>query len=707
MRGAINAALACFWLLAGAVPAGAQPTAAQLATVFPGATRVAAAEGAPPVQQVWRGDAAAGFVFSSRHVAAATGAAPRPLDLLIGLGLDCRITGVELLAHREPILLIGLPDSALVEFVRGYVGLDIARPVRLGVAVPAGGQSVQTISRATVSSYALHDAVLGTARLVARSRRLACMDRAGAAGGARLDLDSFAPETWDSLRADGSIATLAVTAGEAASALRRAGAAAPAAAALPEGANYATLFAALATPRQIGANLLGQTWHARLAGDAGPGASLLFLGGSGFYSFRGRAYLRSGVLDRIQLVQGERSFTLTAAQQQRLERIPIAGAPDLREISVFVLAPDSGFRPDRPWRIDLAVTEPDGAQGASQADAGAATALFALAYTLPARHVLAPAATAAEAAPDLLAEPLWQSIWRTQPWRIAILALALLALYAVLALQDQVAARPRLWRNLRTGALAFALLWLGWYAGAQLSVVHVLTFVEALRTTFLWDVFLADPLTFILWSWVAVAMAFWGRGVFCGWLCPFGALQELLGRAARALRLPQLRLPFVLHERLVPAKYILFFALFAISLGDMALAFRAAEAEPFKTAIILRFMRWGPLLAYALVLLVGALFIERMFCRYLCPLGAAIALPARMRMFNWLKRRRQCGTECQICAQNCPVQAIHPNGEINPNECIHCLQCQVNYFDDTTCPPLIARRARRAQRAALQQGAPP
>jgi polyferredoxin len=59
-----------------------------------------------------------------------------------------------------------------------------------------------------------------------------------------------------------------------------------------------------------------------------------------------------------------------------------------------------------------------------------------------------------------------------------------------------------------------------------------------------------------------------------------------------------------------------------------------------------------------------------------------------------------------VCFQHCPVQAIHPEGEINPNECIHCLQCQTLYSDDTVCPPLAARRKRRERRDALTAAKP-
>ncbi|MCH3752315.1 4Fe-4S binding protein, partial [Campylobacter coli] len=70
--------------------------------------------------------------------------------------------------------------------------------------------------------------------------------------------------------------------------------------------------------------------------------------------------------------------------------------------------------------------------------------------------------------------------------------------------------------------------------------------------------------------------------------------------------------------------------LFGFSLYDLALAERLAEVEPFKTAIILRFLRDWPFVLFAVALVAAGLFIERFFCRYLCPLGAALAIPARL-----------------------------------------------------------------------------
>ena len=72
---------------------------------------------------------------------------------------------------------------------------------------------------------------------------------------------------------------------------------------------------------------------------------------------------------------------------------------------------------------------------------------------------------------------------------------------------------------------------------------------------------------------------------------------------------------------------IIFLGLFGISLYSTASAELLAEVEPFKTSIVLKFAREWPFVVYALTLSAAGLFVERFFCRYLCPLGAALAIP--------------------------------------------------------------------------------
>ena len=292
------------------------------------------------------------------------------------------------------------------------------------------------------------------------------------------------------------------------------------------------------------------------------------------------------------------------------------------------------------------------------------------------------------------AQPIWRLVWQERSFQIAILVVALSLLALILLFQDWLARHPTLLLYVRDAYLIFTVLFLGWYTLAQLSVINVFVFVRAMMHDFQWDTFLIDPMLFILWGFVAVTLLLWGRGVYCGWLCPFGALQELLNKLGRTLRIRQWELPEVVHERLWALKYIILLFLFALSLQSMTLTERYLEVEPFKTAIALRFQReWGYVL-YAGALLLISVVNRKFYCKYLCALGAALAIPARLRLFDWLRRRKECGRPCQICAQDCEVRAIKPTGEIITNECHYCLDCQVTYWNAYRCPPVVERRKR-------------
>ena len=131
----------------------------------------------------------------------------------------------------------------------------------------------------------------------------------------------------------------------------------------------------------------------------------------------------------------------------------------------------------------------------------------------------------------------------------------------------------------------------------------------------------------------------------------------------------------------------------------------AAEIEPFKTVITLRMQRAWPFVVYALVLIAAGLFVERAFCRFLCPLGAVMAIGGKLRWFMPLKRRPECGNPCQLCSKRCPIQAIEPSGAINMDECFYCLDCQIIYNDATVCPPLV-NEAKRNRKLAVATPTP-
>ncbi|OYU65627.1 MAG: hypothetical protein CFE45_44145 [Burkholderiales bacterium PBB5] len=116
--------------------------------------------------------------------------------------------------------------------------------------------------------------------------------------------------------------------------------------------------------------------------------------------------------------------------------------------------------------------------------------------------------------------------------------------------------------------------------------------------------------------------------------------------------------------------------------------------EPFKTAISQLFQREWPFVAWALLCVAAGVLVFRGYCRYLCPLGAALALLGRLRRWRWIPRHDACGTPCQTCRHRCAYQAITPAGEVQYDECFQCLDCVALHQDPRQCLPLL-QQARR------------
>ncbi|MFQ5973277.1 MAG: 4Fe-4S binding protein [Alphaproteobacteria bacterium] len=675
----------------------------RISDFFPEADRIGPIEGTPPAAPVYKGDRLLGHVFLNSDAVSSIGYSGKPIHIVVGLDPNGAITGAELVGHSEPIVLVGIPEKRVADFITGYAGesaLAFAAP-EVREALP-----VDIVSGATVTIMVIDDSIKRSALKMARTLGLGDLRPTSARPAAARSIDPARSEVrdWEALVGDGSVRRLNLSIADVNRAFADAGntVAASRQESDDPADTFIDLYTAPATVPSIGRSLLGEAEHRLLTERLGPGQHAVLIAANGPYSFKGSGYVRGGIFDRIQLIQGEQSARFRDRNHKRLGEIMAEGAPHFDEIGLFVIPEGTAFNPAEPWRLQLLVQRSTGA-------IEKAFTTFSLPYAPPERYLLAEASPVSPGALDEGSgdegAPLWQRIWRSRVVDITVALAAIGLLTVIFFFQDWLVKRPRLAYWVRIGFLVFTVGWLGYYAQAQLSVVNTLTFANALLTDFHWDYFLTDPLIFILWFSVAASLLFWGRGAYCGWLCPFGALQELLNKLARLVKVPQLAVPWAVHERVWPVKYIIFLGLFGLSLSSLALAERMSEVEPFKTAIVLRFTRDWPFVVYAGVLLAAGLTIERFFCRYLCPLGAALAIPGRIRMFEWLKRYRECGSPCQICAQECMVQAIHPNGRINPNECLYCLHCQTVYWDDHKCPVMIERRQRRERRLALQSKA--
>lgn len=674
--------VAAWLLLCVSVAAGiaAEDLDAQVRTIMGGRTDLEiAAPDNRGIGTVTRDGRALAHFASSHALLQTVGYSGLPVDVLVVVNPAGTIIGAKLLRQTEPILTLGIPPEALDRFVEGFAGSDAKMSVR---ALRDGGDIPDAVSGATVSSGVIGNAILQTARQIGA--------HAGKRGTAVPDRETTAATDWPQLVESGRVALRTVSFADIRAAL-------PGARSLPEGDGiFVEVAVAKIESREAGAALIGAAAYDEFATEFAAGDTLLLVAARGVYSVKGTSWKRTGTFERLEIVSGDTALPLPADGHRRIDKLAVAAAPDFREIMLVALPAGSGPGADAPLTLRLIVDKTkEGAAAPARFDLGIGAA-GSLALPSEAQA----AATQGNGTPD--AEPLWMENWRSATPQLSILAVMLAVLFLALYISGPIVRRPALYGWFRAVFLTVTLVWLGFIAGAQLSVVQVVAFFQSLITGFRWDVFLLAPLIFVLWAFVALGVLFWGRGVYCGWLCPFGALQELIYKAGQKAGIKRIEVPWEVHERLWPLKYVALLAIVGLSLQNPALAFMAAEVEPFKTAIVMHFLRAWPYVGYVLVLLVIGLFVERAFCRYLCPLGAALALPSKFKIFDWLIRRPQCGRECRLCATTCPVQAIDPIGRINPNECIYCLKCQVNYHDANTCIPLKMRANRRVPGSAAE-----
>lgn len=706
----------------------------QPSEIFPTADRYGEPEGKPMVARVYKGDEQLGLVFITTDVVNTRGYSSKPIDTMVALANDGTITGAKLVAHNEPIMLIGIPQSRVDKFIDDYIGLNfITTPPKPGVA-PS-----DIISGATVTLMVINDSMQRSIKAIAQQYQLGTAGATAAAAGEgasaaqtaavqtrprrAVGMDKQDIQSWNALLEQKAVTKLHMTVDEANKLFEQSGkeGVAEHAEEGPGDDTFVDMYVAVVSQPSIGKSLLGESGWSNLQRRLKPGQQAIMVAGEGRYSWKGSGYVRGGIFDRIEMIQGDNSFRFTDAQHERIVALAAEGAPTFKEVSWFTIPEDVTFDAAEPWRLQLMIQ-----RVLSVNDKAFVTA--DLAYELPQGYYVddsdaepvtitapieAPAAEGRKlanqtagiletATDDGVSSQLWKQIWQAKKAQIIVVGIALTILLLVFLFQDWIVRYEKWYDRFRIAFLTFTLVYIGWYAQAQLSVVNTLTLFSAILTDFHWEFFLMDPLVFILWLFTAATMLLWNRGTFCGWLCPFGSLQELANRLAKKLGVKQITVPHLLHTRLSAIKYVIFFGLLAISLYDLGLAEHFAEIEPFKTAIILKFMREWWFVLFAVALLAAGLFIERFFCRYLCPLGAAIAIPARFRIFDWLRRYKMCGNPCQICTHECPVQAIAPEGDIHPNECIQCLHCQVMYHHETRCPQVVATNKKKQRQAAAK-----
>lgn len=196
-----------------------------------------------------------------------------------------------------------------------------------------------------------------------------------------------------------------------------------------------------------------------------------------------------------------------------------------------------------------------------------------------------------------------------------------------------------------------------------------------------------DPMTLlpqIIAALVVLPVTFLLGRFFCGWMCAFGSLGDFIYETMAKIRGRRPRIGEKADRVLKFAKYIwlalLVWLVWVSGLGIFA------SANPWDAFGMLLTVGKAPAIGYVLTsllpaflllvsILIGSAFVQRFFCRYLCPLGAIFAVFSKARITAIRKTRTSCGN-CRACTNACPMGIVLYEKDVcRSGECIDCLAC--------------------------------
>lgn len=168
---------------------------------------------------------------------------------------------------------------------------------------------------------------------------------------------------------------------------------------------------------------------------------------------------------------------------------------------------------------------------------------------------------------------------------------------------------------------------------------------------------------------------FWGR-IFCAYVCPLGTFQEglyaLLGRKSTR------QIPYFYERTFSKLKYWILAATFILVIAGLSWIY--INFCPFYALSRLPALAVGGLITLGIII-IGSIFLQRFWCRFLCPYAALLNLSQKLGELFGVPRRKvrrnleRC-TDCGLCARNCPMNLdILSQEYVQSLDCIHCLKC--------------------------------
>ncbi len=639
------------------------------------------------IEGVWEllngSGARGGYVIQSESISPLPGFSGAAINIMVLLDMDGEFIDVKLLNQSEPIFVSGLGEAPFRQFLEQYRGLSINTPITIGTNYGSGGGGslvyLDGVTKATASVRIAHESIMAAAREVAR-QKLKGIARPDEKVVLRPDLTQTF--TWDELVEEGIarhvVATHGEVRGEFAGTTWQNDDPFPAA---DDGDPFIDLWIVDVTAPPVAKAVMGarmlRDWE-RL-GRISPDDQTLLLIEAADHGLVSEDFVRNTAPSWIEATQDE--FPVSMMDADLLIDLK-NGVPD-GQAMVLRLDRRLGFNPVREWQLSLLAIR---YHGMLQPQEGQARFSWMVKADERFFDVLTP--------PKPLSP--FESALVNRRGDLLLLGGFLALVFALMTFNRRFV-RRREYRLVRYGVLAATLGFVGWWGQGQLSILTPIATLSAAWAGKSLSFLLYDPFSLAIWIAAIVGFFVWGRALFCGWLCPFGAMQEFVGAIAKRLGVRQLTVSGIWDQRLKLLKYVVLAGLVATLFYRPEHVETAAEVEPFKTAISVFFQREWYYVFYAVICLLASAVVFKAYCRYLCPLGALMAIGGWLRLTPWIARRAECGSPCQLCKVKCEYKAIKPSGEIDYAECFGCLDCVDIYEDRNKCVPLIVTDKKRVR----------
>jgi polyferredoxin len=235
---------------------------------------------------------------------------------------------------------------------------------------------------------------------------------------------------------------------------------------------------------------------------------------------------------------------------------------------------------------------------------------------------------------------------------------------------------------LKYATLVASVAYMGFYKSSLISITDVFRVMQADLPLF------RSSLTWYLLAGVTVVTTVLFGRFYCGRVCAFGALTQLMDAVLPA-RL-RFEVPRAIEMRAAWIKFGLLGSVLAYFLVTKDITIYRF-VEPFWMFTL---VGTTPMWIGVGVLLAVSVFVRNAYCRFLCPVGATLGVISNLTVFK-IKRWSECST-CRLCQKTCEWGAIE-NGKILVTECVRCDDCERLYADEQKCPHwrILDYRARK------------